>query len=295
MKRPWIWGVIVANLVGLVALVFVFPGAMVSPGHLVPAHAKLASDCFACHAPFRGTTTDRCVQCHALTDIGVRTTTGAVIENATKSGISASFHGELIEKTCAACHTDHGRLVERRFSHDLLRPATRQACESCHAAPSNALHRDLRVSCHQCHTTERWSPATFDHAQLSSATLARCESCHAPPDDTFHRQLDTGCRECHTPERWEPSTFDHDRLFVLDRPHNAPCATCHPDNDLKHYTCYGCHEHTPANIRAEHLEEGIRNIDDCVSCHRSADGEAGEGREGREGRERDENRESDEH
>ena len=249
MKRPWMWGVIVANLVGLVALVFVFPGAMVSPGELVPAHAKLANDCFACHAPFRGTTTDRCVQCHALTDIGVRTTTGAVIEYATKSRISASFHGELIEQTCAACHTDHGRLVERRFSHDLLRPGALEACERCHAAP----------------------------------------------DDTFHRQLDTGCRQCHTPERWSPSTFDHERLFVLERPHNAPCATCHPDNDLKHYTCYGCHEHTPANIRAEHEEEGIRNIDDCVSCHRSADGEAGEGREGHVGRERDENRESDEH
>ena len=32
--------------------------------------------------------------------------------------------------------------------------------------------------------------------------------------------------------------------------------------------CYGCHEHTPANIRAEHEEEGIRDFENCVECHR---------------------------
>jgi len=37
-----------------------------------------------------------------------------------------------------------------------------------------------------------------------------------------------------------------------------------------HYTCYGCNEHSPANIRREHTEEGIRNFDNCVECHRSA-------------------------
>jgi hypothetical protein len=42
-------------------------------------------------------------------------------------------------------------------------------------------------------------------------------------------------------------------------------------NDYKKYTCYGCHEHTPANIRREHVEEGIRNFDNCVECHRSGD------------------------
>jgi len=51
------------------------------------------------------------------------------------------------------------------------------------------------------------------------------------------------------------------------------------------YTCYGCHEHTPAKIRAEHEEEGIRDFSDCVQCHRSAQEEPRErGREGgREG------------
>ena len=42
-------------------------------------------------------------------------------------------------------------------------------------------------------------------------------------------------------------------------------------NDYSRYTCYGCHEHTPANIRREHIEEGIRKFDDCFACHRNAD------------------------
>ena len=75
MKRPWIWITIVANLIGLIVLAFVYPSAMVSPGALIPAHAELAGNCFACHAPFRGTAFGRCVKCHALADIGTRTTT----------------------------------------------------------------------------------------------------------------------------------------------------------------------------------------------------------------------------
>ena len=66
MKRPWIWITIVANLIGLIVLAFVYPSTMVSPGALVPAHAELAGNCFACHAPFRGAAFDRCVKCHAL-------------------------------------------------------------------------------------------------------------------------------------------------------------------------------------------------------------------------------------
>jgi hypothetical protein len=68
-----------------------------------------------------------------------------------------------------------------------------------------------------------------------------------------------------------PATFDHDRYFRLDRDHNARCATCHVRNDYRRYTCYGCHEHTPANIRGEHIEEGIGDFADCVECHRSGD------------------------
>lgn len=277
MKRPWLWIVIVVNLVGLLVLAFVYPSAMLSPGAVVPAHAELASNCFACHAPLQGAVSDRCVTCHALSGIGVRSTSGAPLERQAKRAVSTSFHQQLNDQNCSSCHSEHGRLTERRFSHELLRPAARNDCASCHTAPTNDLHRELRASCNQCHTTTQWSPATFNHSVLPQATLAQCSSCHAKPNDSFHQQLTSACTQCHSPQRWKPSTFDHGRSFVLDRDHNAPCSTCHTtSNDFKRYTCFGCHEHTPANVRAKHEKEGIGNFDNCVSCHRSADDEGGE-------------------
>jgi hypothetical protein len=101
----------------------------------------------------------------------------------------------------------------------------------------------------------------------------------------MHRDLGVGvgCAQCHKAEAWKPATFDHDKFFVLDKDHNATCATCHTTEDHSKYTCFGCHEHTPANVRRQHEEEGIRNFENCVRCHRSADGEREGGGEGKRG------------
>ncbi len=243
MKGRWLWFVIAANLLVLVALVFVYPHLMVGPGPLVPGHATLASDCFACHAPLRGASAERCLVCHTLPDIGLRTTKGVVLHAAVGAGttrLKTSFHQNLIEQDCVACHSDHAgpkltRRSSKKFSHALLRVETRDHCSSCHAAPNNSLHRELSVGCTQCHRTAAWKPATFEH----------------------------------------------EKFFLLDRDHNATCVTCHKvSTDYRQYTCYGCHEHTPANVRREHEEEGIQNIDNCVRCHRSAGGERKHGGDG---------------
>ena len=237
MKRGWLLALITLNLAGLVALVFVYPHLMVSPGAVVPAHAEINTDCFACHAPLRGAAADRCIKCHALADIGVRTTKGAPVE---RKAVKASFHQQLIEQDCMACHSDHPgpRLTERsgkRFSHQLLRADVRE----------------------------------------------RCEACHKPPADSLHRQVTGNCAQCHRQDGWKPATFAHDKLFLLDSDHNASCVTCHAGSDYKRYTCYGCHEHQPDKIRRKHEKEGIRDFENCVKCHRSA--EEKEGREGGHG------------
>ncbi len=344
MKSRWLWIVISANLVVLVALAFIYPHLMVSPGALVAGHAELATDCFACHAPLRGAASDRCVSCHVVADIGLRTSKGVPIVKAaasasgalakravdntnssvlgdrsglampgagqvtttkaagnnkrqTRAPVKTSFHQELIEQDCVACHTDHAgpKLTHRSrkpFSHDLLKVSTREVCESCHAAPGDKLHRRFDQACVQCHKTQGWTPASFDHGLLTKADQNSCGSCHRAPDDTLHRQIVGNCGSCHTSKAWTPATFDHNKYFVLDRDHNASCVTCHTGNNYQRYTCYGCHEHTPANIRAEHEEEGIVNFDNCVRCHRSADdkgegGGRGEGRDGGRGEGRD--------
>jgi hypothetical protein len=269
------------GVVALMVLTFVAPNAMVSPGPLIAAHAELGSTCLACHAPFRGASPERCLACHVLADIGVRTTTGAPVPVDAPGTMSTGFHQALQPHACLACHTDHRTPTPTHFSHSLLPTESAQRCVACHSAPATDLHREFGASCQQCHSTEHWLPASFDHALLSTTKLQRCESCHARPDDSFHRQSGSSCVQCHAPSAWKPSTFKHDEFFVLDRDHNVACATCHASTvdgqtNFKRYSCFGCHEHTPANIRSAHAEEGIRDTTDCVSCHRSADDEGGE-------------------
>ena len=294
MKGRWLWIVISANLLVLVSLAFIYPHLMVAPGALAGGHTELTTDCFACHTLLRGATADRCIVCHALPDIGLRTTKGAAIVNAKL--LKVSFHQELNNQNCMACHSDHAgpKLTQRSrkpFSHAMLRVAARNRCDLCHAAPTNALHKALSIGCDNCHKTEAWKPATFDHAALTQAELERCESCHKAPVDTLHKQMTGNCAQCHKTQAWKPATFEHDKFFPLDKDHNATCVTCHNGNNYKRYTCYGCHEHTPANMQAKHREEGVtEDLQNCVRCHRSASGEPegkGKGDRGQGQRERD--------
>jgi hypothetical protein len=248
VKGRWLWIVICADLVVLVALAFVYPQLMLAPGALDKEHAGLSGNCFACHTPLRGATADRCIACHKLPDIGLRTTKGATIVNARP--VKVSFHQELNDPNCMACHSDH-------------------------AGPK---------------LTQR-SRKPFSHAMLREVARDRCETCHNAPADTLHKQMSGNCAQCHQPQAWKPASFDHDKFFPLDKDHNATCVTCHAGNNYNQYTCYGCHEHTPANMQAKHREEvGTENLDNCVRCHRSASGEGeggGDGERGKDERERD--------
>ena len=81
--RRWVLGIVGINLLALVAPAWAYPHLMVSPGALVPAYAELTTDCFACHAPLRGAASDRCVGCHGLPEIGLRTSKGVAIPKRT--------------------------------------------------------------------------------------------------------------------------------------------------------------------------------------------------------------------
>jgi class III cytochrome C family protein len=296
-SRP-LWVLIGAGVLGVIVLSVAAPQKMISPGALMRGHAQIETNCFACHAPWRGATAQRCIRCHQLADIGLRTTAGMPLPNRT---MKVSFHQELIEQDCMACHVDHigdhigdhvgDHIAEsagagrRPFSHTMLRPAVRTACEVCHAARTDTIHRDLTVGCARCHRTDGWKPSDFDHAALAPVEQQHCQGCHRPPPDALHTVLRGQCEQCHSQKHWKPSTFDHAPRFVLDADHNASCATCHTDSDIRRYSCYGCHAHRPDQIRAVHAEEGIRDFANCVRCHRSASAEP-EGGEGR-GRERD--------
>lgn len=224
MSKTVKW-ILAANLLVLAVLAFTYPQFMVGPGKLTPGHRALESDCFACHAPLAGATTEKCTTCHKPHAIGKLTTAGLPIA---KPLSRTHFHQKLIRQDCMACHSDHSGVkrfhMQAHFNHDLLQVDARRDCQACHKAPV----------------------------------------------DTFHQRLTGNCSQCHSQQAWRPATFDHDRYFLLDGDHDTQCETCHVRSDYSRYTCYGCHEHTPANIRREHIEEGIRDFDNCVDCHRNA-------------------------
>lgn len=220
------------NLAIIAALVFIYPHLMIAPGKLTAAHGKLEQDCFACHAPWRGNASERCTRCHVPADIGRLTTTGQPI----------------VPSTAAS-----KRRAPTPFHHKLAR----QDCTACHSDHAGV---------------ERFHPKVhFRHDLLDRATRDQCQGCHRQPADTLHEKIEGNCLQCHAQNHWKPASFDHAKYFLLDRDHNTSCTTCHEGSDFKSYTCYGCHEHTPAGIRAEHEEEGVRDFRNCVECHRSAD------------------------
>lgn len=232
MKR-WLLIAVSIALAAIIGLAFVFPHEMVSPGNLIPAHARLKEDCFACHTPFRGASAERCIACHKISDIGLRTTKGVAIPQNPKR---PPFHQALLNRNCLACHTDHPT--------PLLNPA------------ANVM--------------------TFDHALLRPDMRDQCQACHVAPHDAQHQGKIPPCAQCHQSTAWKPSTFDHDRYFRLDGNHRVACVTCHVGGNYQRYTCYGCHEHRQDRIIAKHLDEGIRNIDNCVRCHKSPEGDVDE-------------------
>jgi len=319
MKRVALIFVFV-NVALIVALVFLYPHLMVSPGKLIDGHRAHETDCFACHSAFSGVSAEKCTACHKVSDIGLSSTKG--IPLVTKEP-KVAFHQELTKSNCMACHSDHRGVLRYRdpgiFSHELLVPATQETCEACHKSPQDDSHRrpiaekcstchvtkrwhlvhfdhdtldtaakEKCASCHEvpadsmhrrpiaekcsrCHGVEKWRPAHFDHESLEPSELEQCASCHEVPTDALHEQSETTCRKCHGFDRWTPASFDHDEYFVFDRDHNAKCTVCHTTKDYSEFTCYGCHEHSPKNVRKEHVEEGISDYEDCVRCHRSAD------------------------
>ena len=135
------------------------------------------------------------------------------------------------------------------------------------------LIEDDCISCHSDHKgVKAFRPIShFSHNLLESTLQKQCDSCHNSPADDLHQKVKGNCGQCHTQDAWMPATFEHEEYFSFDEDHNTECVTCHINNDYADYTCYGCHEHSRSKIREEHVEEGIRDYENCVECHRSGD------------------------
>ncbi|MEJ2208950.1 MAG: cytochrome c3 family protein [Anaerolineae bacterium] len=226
---------------------------------------------------------DGCLACHDGVD-----RYGAAYNHAE---VAFALEGAHDATHCAACHSG------ARTPADLQ--STPQDCYACHQE-DDAHGGELGQDCAECHTPQDWIEVTFDHAQTQfpldgahldvacgdchqdavfAGTPAECGACHEEP--AYHAGLfDPDCAGCHDTVVWSPARFDRAHTFPFDHGEEgvSPCTMCHPDR-LADYTCYECHEHQPAEIAAEHREEGITDFQDCVRCHPTGREEEG-GREG---------------
>lgn len=218
--RRLIFGIVIANLVAILVLVFVYPGSMVAPGPVSPAHRAVGEDCFACHTLLRGAAAGKCVACHEPSRIGLFTVNGSPIPN-----VSAGFHQHLIETDCMACHTEHaGSAVVHpipEFDHGLLSQDARDQCANCHTAPGDPFHRSFSGECGTCHSQKAWKPASFDHDGyflLDRDHAAPCATCHV--QSNYSTYTCYGCHE-HTSERIRA---EHIEEGILDF---RNCVQCH--------------------------------------------------------------------
>lgn len=133
-------------------------------------------------------------------------------------------------------------------------------------------HAAFEDECARCHVA--WRGISAD----------RCEECHTGVatqrrrGDGLHGSWGdmSRCMRCHTEHQGRAASLTAIRMADVERFHTFPldhgeegvqdCAVCHQQS-FDTYTCYNCHEHEPADIREEHLEEGIRDFEDCVACH----------------------------
>jgi len=167
---------------------------------------------------------------------------------------------------CIDCHKveEIGKITTKGLTIDK---------EKKNVAFHQKLIEDDCVACHSDHKgVKAFRPINyFSHNLLDSTLQEECDSCHSNPTDDLHRKIKDNCGQCHTKTAWIPATFEHEKYFRFDEDHNTECETCHTNNDYSNYTCYGCHEHSRSKIREEHIEEGIRDYEECTECHRSGD------------------------
>ncbi len=234
-------------------------------------------DCFSCHSahdPHAGRFGQDCSLCHSP----------KAWEPANFDHNLAAFklEGEHAEVACEQCH-----------KNDVFK-GTPTDCYSCHSQDDEHDGR-FGTDCAACHTPEDWDKAVFDHSRSAfpltgahvnvecerchvngvfKGTATECVACHAEPE--FHAgQFGTDCAACHSTSAWTPAEFNGQHTFPLNHGGGTTCQTCHP-TVFTEYTCYGCHEHNEARVRAKHLEEGISNFQDCVRCHPTGREEEGE-------------------
>ncbi len=310
-------GIIAAILTAvLVTIAAITSGqAIFSPGELnaergsapiggVYAHADLARDCAACHAPFwsKEYMGDRCLDCHVITR-------GEFADE------TALHFGFADASNCLGCHTDHhgddGPLTHAAIAgfphertgfslraHEVISQGGSFMCGECHTVPLgsfdlNACHachvsydavfvaqhiRDFYPTCLGCHDGLDTYGASFNHSETTFPLIGEhvfldCASCHAGAQDLAALQATVSdCAGCHLEENI------HSNIIPIE------CGDCHTPaswgealfvHELSGFELVGSHQ--AVDCEACHIDRqwvGTPRL--CAQCHTEADAHGGQ-------------------
>ena len=182
---------------------------------------------------------------------------------------------DAVSVSCAECHA--GEDAERMAAHI---EEYGDGCTRCHDGQDRMNgfeHEEVyalegahqEAGCKDCHSES-----------LFTETVRACSDCHPEPE-VHAGETGLRCDWCHTVAAWKPAQLT-DHVFRLDHGglEEASCETCHLGTYVTH-TCYGCHDHQPAEMEELHTREGIDRLEPCGECHPTGlEGEAGEARQG---------------
>jgi hypothetical protein len=237
------------------------------------------STCRACHAAddaHNGAFGTDCGACHKPT-----TWTDVSFDHSNTAFPLTGGHSGL---ACTGCHATGTFAVSG------------STCRACHAA-DDAHNGAFGTDCGACHKPTVWTDVSFDHSKTAfpltgkhqglqctrchpggvfQGTSTTCLACHTAPA-THVGALFSGrsCAGCHTTAGWTPATLPNHTFPLNHGRTTSACAVCHPSNYAS-YTCYGCHEHSQAEMIASHQEHGITDLSDCVHCHPTGRGDGGD-------------------
>ena len=264
--------------------------------HASGVYNGLSTQCASCHLPNYQKTTNPnhvtagfpqdCAACHTTTRW-----TGATFNHSTKT--SFPLTGAHVPLTCNLCHASG---VYKGLSTQ---------CASCHlpnyqkTTNPNHVTAGFPQDCAACHTTTRWTGATFDHSARTRFPLtgahvrvacnqchssgvyaglsSSCVSCHLAnyQRTTNPNHVTSGfpqdCVACHTTAQWTGATFNHSTTttFPLTGAHlQATCTQCHSSGVYKGLakTCVSCHlAKYQATTNPKHSAAGFPQ--DCSVCH----------------------------
>lgn len=299
--------------------------SQISPGDLSKAHSNLEglSNCTKCHELGKQVLNSKCLDCHSE------------IQQIINSNRGYHSGNEVRGKDCWSCHSEHHgrnfRIISfnaEDFDHNktgfqLTGSHKSIDCIECHKSEfinnsklkkkhttylglnseCKSCHQDYHQStlgddCLNCHTTEKFKPATgFDHGNARYALTGKhlnvdCVSCHIIEkrnnkdfqkfrDLSFnncsscHKDIHKGafgadCKSCHSTRGFNfinDSAFDHSKTkFPLIGKHKlVKCNDCHKGGlSVKpaFNKCTDCHSDY-------HKGELVNNnqIRDCKECH----------------------------